>query len=141
MDSLLFEIVKKVGVQIIIDIIMSRASGQLNTYRSLNENIEKLKSEMESLNCKMEVVEEEIQREEVVRGKKRKREVELWLRNVKKTQNKVHSIEEGLQGQSWISRYSFAPHVEKKITKVINLKKEGVFLKGLELDPITDGVD
>ncbi|XXG39602.1 hypothetical protein AAC387_Pa01g0526 [Persea americana] len=137
MDSVFFEMVKMVGAQTIID-MMNKAWGQLNHYRNLNENVEKLKSEIEGLSCQMEDVEEELRREEILRGKKRKSEVALWLQNVKKTKNEVHSIEEELQGQRWISRYSLAPHVEKKITKVVNLKKEGIFSNGLVVDPMTD---
>lgn len=137
MGSVFTEIVKMVGAQTIVD-MLNKAWGQLNRYRSVNENVEQLKREMEWLSCQMEDVEEELHREEILRGKKRKSEVDLWLRNVKKTKNEVQSIEEGLEGQSWITRYNLAPHVEKKITKVVDLKKEGVFSNGLVIDPIID---
>ncbi|XP_077243279.1 disease resistance protein At4g27190-like [Tasmannia lanceolata] len=108
-----------------------------NYIRNLERNKGVLRSKMDELSSRENDVKTELDREEVQHGKKRKREVELWLEGVKKIKNEVHEIEEKIgEERRWFPRYRLGALVAKKITDVVEIQEKGRFDEALVLDPL-----
>ncbi|XP_058073196.1 disease resistance protein At4g27190-like [Magnolia sinica] len=105
---------------------------------SLKENVENLKRKMEELKSLKNDVKTELRRGEIQVGKKRKREVNLWLKNVNRITKEVHSIEEELQERRWFLRSNLGMLVAKAIEEVIKLQEKHKLFNGLLLDLLQD---
>ncbi|RWR90800.1 putative disease resistance protein isoform X1 [Cinnamomum micranthum f. kanehirae] len=105
--------------------------------QSLKENEDILDKRIEELSCRESDVREDLEREKLQYGKMPKREVELWLKNVQNTKDKVHDIKQKLGEVSWTHiqlRMHLAKEVEEKIKEAVELKENGRFQEGLVVD-------
>ncbi|XXG57971.1 hypothetical protein AAC387_Pa04g0406 [Persea americana] len=81
--------------------------------RNLERDMKSLREETDKLSAQEEDVMTEVEREEVEKGKKRKREVDVWLENVKRFKKEVDGAEENVrEKRGWISRYKLTKHIE-----------------------------
>ncbi|RWR97957.1 putative disease resistance protein isoform X1 [Cinnamomum micranthum f. kanehirae] len=105
--------------------------------QSLKDNEDILDKRIEELSCRESDVREDLEREKLQYGKMPKREVELWLKNVQNTKDKVHDIKQKLGEVSWTHiqlRMHLAKEVEEKIKEAVELKENGRFQEGLVVD-------
>ncbi|RWR90808.1 disease resistance-like protein isoform X3 [Cinnamomum micranthum f. kanehirae] len=105
--------------------------------QSLKENEDILDKRIEELSCRESDVRADLEREKLQYGKMPKREVELWLKNVQNTKDKVHDIKQKLGEVSWTHiqlRMHLAKEVEEKIKEAVELKENGRFQEGLVVD-------
>uniref|UniRef100_A0A5B7BTF0 Putative Disease resistance protein n=1 Tax=Davidia involucrata TaxID=16924 RepID=A0A5B7BTF0_DAVIN len=108
--------------------------------RQLDEKMKTLKSKLEHLSCRETDVNAELEAAESRSGKKRKNEVENWLRNVERKKNEFQRLEQEVSQSSIFSHYSLGNQAEKMITEVSELFELGTFPRGLLLDiPETKG--
>ncbi|RWR90790.1 LOW QUALITY PROTEIN: putative disease resistance protein isoform X1 [Cinnamomum micranthum f. kanehirae] len=105
--------------------------------QSLKENEDILDKRIEELSCRESDIRADLEREKLQYGKMPKREVELWLKNVQNTKDKVHDIKQKLGEVSWTHiqlRMHLAKEVEEKIKEAVGLKENGRFQEGLVVD-------
>uniref|UniRef100_A0A5B7AXA3 Putative Disease resistance protein RPS2 n=1 Tax=Davidia involucrata TaxID=16924 RepID=A0A5B7AXA3_DAVIN len=112
----------------------------LNYHNQLDEKVQTLNGKMEVL-CSREVdVNEQLVAAEFQPGKKRKREVENWLRNVQSKKHEVQRIDQEVRKMKIFLRAWLGSRVEKKIQEVEELFQQGSFSEGLLLEvPPTRG--
>ncbi|KAJ8754641.1 hypothetical protein K2173_010732 [Erythroxylum novogranatense] len=67
------------------------------------------------------------------RGKKRKREVENWLRNVRRKKTSVEQLEEEVNESNCLTQLRLGRLVEKNIQEVAELVEQGRFPEGLSI--------
>ncbi|RWR91522.1 putative disease resistance protein isoform X1 [Cinnamomum micranthum f. kanehirae] len=104
----------------------------VTNFRNLERDMKGLRAKTDELSAQEEDVMTKVEREEVEKGKKRKREVDVWLENVKRFKKEVDGAEENVrESRGWISGYKLTKHIE-------DLKAEGVQLK--EKNGFPDGV-
>ncbi|RWR90807.1 putative disease resistance protein isoform X1 [Cinnamomum micranthum f. kanehirae] len=111
---------------------------------SLKENEDILDKRIEELSCRERDVRADLEREKLQYGKTPKREVELWLKNVQNTKDKVHDIKQKLGEVSWTHirlRRHLAKEVEEKIKKAVELKENGRFQEGLVVDLLVGSIE
>ncbi|KAK9286103.1 hypothetical protein L1049_014483 [Liquidambar formosana] len=107
----------------------------LNYKRILDENIETLKRKMEELRSREEDIDAELTKAQHLGGKKRKKEVETWLKNVQHKKREVHQhIEQKVGQRRYFSRSWFLRIVEKNTREVAELIEKGRFSEGLLTD-------
>ncbi|KAA8523848.1 hypothetical protein F0562_010271 [Nyssa sinensis] len=112
----------------------------LNYHDRFVENVQTLKRKMEALGCLEEDVNEQLEIEESRSRKKRKREVENWLRNVQTKKNEVQRIDQEVRETKIFLRPLLGSRIEKNIREVDELRQEGSFSEGLLLEaPQTKG--
>ncbi|RWR97986.1 disease resistance-like protein [Cinnamomum micranthum f. kanehirae] len=112
--------------------------------QSLKENEDILDKRIEELSCRESDVREDLEREKLQYGKMPKREVELWLKNVQNTKDKVHDIKQKLREVSWTHiqlRMHLAKEVEEKIKEAVELKENGRFREGLVVDLLVGSIE
>ncbi|RWR90802.1 LOW QUALITY PROTEIN: putative disease resistance protein isoform X1 [Cinnamomum micranthum f. kanehirae] len=105
--------------------------------QSLKENGDILDKKIEELSCREIDVQTDLETTKLQYGKKPKREVELWLKNVQNIKDKVHDIKQKLGEVSWTHiqlRMHLAKEVEEKIKEAVELKENGRFQEGLVVD-------
>ncbi|RWR90814.1 putative disease resistance protein isoform X1 [Cinnamomum micranthum f. kanehirae] len=105
--------------------------------QSLKENEDILDKRIEELSCRESDVRAKFRKRKLQYGKMPKREVELWLKNVQNTKDKVHDIKQKLGEVSWTHiqlRMHLAKEVEEKIKEAVELKENGRFQEGLVVD-------
>ncbi|XP_058105857.1 probable disease resistance protein At1g61300 [Magnolia sinica] len=102
--------------------------------RSLEKNLDLLRTEMQELGSRQTDVIIALNTAKVVDGKKPKAEVSLWLENVEKIISQMTKIEEDYRevGRDFLrSRVALGNLVLKKIEEVVKLKEQGRFSEGL----------
>ncbi|KAA8526861.1 hypothetical protein F0562_008910 [Nyssa sinensis] len=116
----------------------------LNYHNHLEEKVRTLERKMKVLYSRETDVNEQLENGEFQSGKKRKREVENWLRNVQSKKNEVQRIDQEVQEMKMylrtLLRVWMGSRVEKNIKEVEELLQEGSFPEGLLLEvPPTRG--
>ncbi|XXG57981.1 hypothetical protein AAC387_Pa04g0413 [Persea americana] len=102
--------------------------------RNLERDMKSLREETDKLSAQEEDVMTEVEREEVEKGKKRKREVDVWLENVKRFKKEVDGTEENVrEKRGWISRYKLTKHIEDLKAEVVQLKEKNGFSDGVAI--------
>ncbi|KAJ8616934.1 hypothetical protein MRB53_013120 [Persea americana] len=102
--------------------------------RNLERDMKSLREETDKLSAQEEDVMTEVEREEVEKGKKRKREVDVWLENVKRFKKEVDGAEENVrEKRGWISRYKLTKHIEDLKAEVVQLKEKNGFSDGVAI--------
>ncbi|RWR90798.1 putative disease resistance protein isoform X1 [Cinnamomum micranthum f. kanehirae] len=112
--------------------------------QSLKENGDILDKKIEELSCREIDVQTDLETAKLQYGKKPKREVELWLKNVQNIKDKVHDIKQKLGEASWTHiqfRMNLAKEVEEKIKEAVELKENGRFHEGLLVDLLVGSVE
>ncbi|XP_058088864.1 disease resistance protein RFL1-like [Magnolia sinica] len=128
--GMLFEVVKNVWEPF---------AEQLKYLKSLPENMEILRSKTEELSSQQNDVKMELDRAEVRQGKKRKRDVEVWLKNVETITKDVRNIEDKLgEEERYLPRLRLGKLVVKKIEEVTELQQKGRFSDGLLMDAMPE---
>ncbi|KAJ8616920.1 hypothetical protein MRB53_013106 [Persea americana] len=102
--------------------------------RNLERDMKSLREETDKLSAQEEDVMIEVEREEVEKGKKRKREVDVWLENVKRFKKEVDGTEENVrEKKGWISRYKLTKHIEDLKAEVVQLREKNGFSDGVAI--------
>ncbi|XXG57977.1 hypothetical protein AAC387_Pa04g0409 [Persea americana] len=102
--------------------------------RNLERDMKSLREETDKLSAQEEDVMTEVEREEVEKGKKRKREVDVWLENVKRFKKEVDGAEENVrEKRGWISHYKLTKHIEDLKAEVVQLKEKNGFSDGVAI--------
>ncbi|CAL5335898.1 unnamed protein product [Camellia sinensis] len=107
---------------------------QLSSIHSLDENMQTLRIKLEELSCRETDINSELENVELLSGKKRKREVQNWLRNVEKKKFEVQTIEHELGERRIFSQVKLGKRVKKMIGDVADLVQQGQFPEGLVID-------
>ncbi|KAL5537633.1 hypothetical protein UlMin_043583 [Ulmus minor] len=108
----------------------------LNYQRQVGEKERTLIREMESLCSVRQDNLDTLRNEELQPGKKRKREVETWLRNVERKKNEVQEMEREIVVTQYLWRPFLNNRLEKKIEEVKDLSQHGKSFDGLVMhDP------
>ncbi|XP_058105902.1 disease resistance protein At4g27190-like [Magnolia sinica] len=105
--------------------------------RSLEDNLDLLRTEMQELGSRQTDVIISLNTAKVVDGKKPKAEVSLWLENVEKITSQMTKIEEDCKevGRDFLrSRVALGNLVIKKIEEVVKFKEKCRFSEGLLAD-------
>ncbi|XP_058105865.1 putative disease resistance protein At4g10780 [Magnolia sinica] len=108
--------------------------------RSLEENLDLLRTEMQELDSRQTDLIIALHKANVEDGKKPKAEVSLWLENVDKITSQMTKIEEDcrVRRDSLASRVQLGNLVIKKIEEVMKLKEKGQFSEGLLADLLSE---
>ncbi|KAI7988481.1 Disease resistance protein RFL1 [Camellia lanceoleosa] len=106
---------------------------QVSRYSGQDEMIQKLRSNIEALIRQAADIKKELERAEFRSGKKRKHEVENWLRNVEWTKNKVQNLDQEVGGRK-ISSLLLGNRVDKLNGEIAELREQGRFPRGLLFD-------
>ncbi|KAL2331495.1 hypothetical protein Fmac_019076 [Flemingia macrophylla] len=100
-------------------------------FNSFNDNVQGLEMKLEEL-CSLEYdINKELEFAELQQGKKRKREVENWLRNVQRKKIEVHGIVRALRDAGVLRHIKLTIQVKKLTEQVTDLVERGRFPKGL----------
>ncbi|KAL7188833.1 hypothetical protein ACSBR1_038650 [Camellia fascicularis] len=96
---------------------------QVSRYSGQDEMIQKLRSNIEALICQAADISKELEEAEFRSGKKRKHEVENWLRNVEWTENKVQNLDQEVGGRK-ISSLFIGNRVDKLNGEIAELRQQ-----------------
>ncbi|KAH7843916.1 hypothetical protein Vadar_022338 [Vaccinium darrowii] len=107
---------------------------QLSSIFKLDENMQTLASKLEVLSCQETDINSELKNAELLKGKKRKREVENWLKNIEQKRSEVQTIEQELGERRIFSRVKYGKRVKKMIEEVEDLVQQGRFPEGIMID-------
>ncbi|XP_057948697.1 probable disease resistance protein At4g27220 [Malania oleifera] len=116
-----------------MDILWSCTKG-LGKYVNLDEKMQNLKRKLELLEVREADKSIEVQNLEFQTGRKRKREVENWLRNVQSKKDEVRSLEQEVHGSIFLSRIHLGNQIEKTTQEVEELLEQGKFAEGFTVD-------
>ncbi|XP_057948731.1 probable disease resistance protein At1g15890 [Malania oleifera] len=116
-----------------MDILWSCTEG-LGKYVNLDEKMQNLKWKLELLEVRAADKSIEVQNLEFQTGRKRKREVENWLRNVQSKKDEVRSIEQEVHGSIFLSCIHLGNQIEKTTQEVEELLEQGKFAEGFTVD-------
>ncbi|KAF3453632.1 hypothetical protein FNV43_RR04073 [Rhamnella rubrinervis] len=106
----------------------------LNYHKQLDEKVKTLNRKKDNLSALEEDVKTGLEHAELKPGKKRKREVEIWFRDVQSKKNDVLSVERQIGEGRLLLRPWLERRVEKTIQEVDELCDRGKFPEGLILD-------
>ncbi|KAL5986862.1 hypothetical protein ACLOJK_015196 [Asimina triloba] len=111
----------------------------LSHLRNLQENMEILRSKTEELTSRENNVKRELHEAEIRQGKKRKRDVEVWLKNVETITNEITSIEEKVEEEKrYLPRLRLAKAIATKIEVINDMQQKGQFPNGLLMDAVVE---
>ncbi|XAR56586.1 hypothetical protein NMG60_11037132 [Bertholletia excelsa] len=116
------------------DIVGSFLWQQINSGYRLDEYMQTLGKKLEELSCRETDINSELEKAEILTGRKRKREVENWLRNVEKKRHEIQSIEQELGDRGLFSRIKLGNRAKKMIGEMEHLVQQGSFPEGLIVD-------
>ncbi|KAI6690384.1 hypothetical protein NL676_027212 [Syzygium grande] len=105
----------------------------IKNYTGLDQKMQTLLCERDKLTGKEDDVVSQVKNEESKLGRKRKREVDDWLRDVKRTKAKVSCLEREVADRRWYSHVNLVNRVKELIKQVDELQKQGEFTCGLTL--------
>lgn len=107
----------------------------ISNYCNLNKKMHKLKRKLEDLSSREVDIISELEYAESLSLKKRKREVENWLVNVKRKRDEVQIMEQAVQQERRLRPHvQLGKCVEELTGEVTELLQQGRFCKGLILD-------
>ncbi|EOY12658.1 LRR and NB-ARC domains-containing disease resistance protein, putative [Theobroma cacao] len=116
-----------------VEVIRSFGVPYINHHRKLEDYMNEFRGNVNSLNSRKRDLELKMKAEERC-GKKMKKEVENWLKDVEKANNEVKNIEEKFHSVSFLSRGRLGSFVCQNIEKVNKIYQEGSFLDGVAID-------
>lgn len=100
-------------------------------FNSFSDNGQALEMKLEEL-CSLEYdINKELEIAELQQGKKRKREVENWLRKVQRKKIEVYGMVQELRDGGVLRHLKFTVQVKKLTGQVTDLVESGTFPKGL----------
>ncbi|KAL3736194.1 hypothetical protein ACJRO7_025189 [Eucalyptus globulus] len=105
----------------------------IKSYTGLGQKMQTLLCELDKLTGKEDEVVSQVKNEECKLGRKRKRDVDDWLRDVKRTKARVSCLEQEVADRRWYSYVNLVNHVNELIKQVDELQKQGEFTCGLTL--------
>ncbi|XP_014524058.1 probable disease resistance protein At4g27220 [Vigna radiata var. radiata] len=103
----------------------------LDGFNGFNDNVQMLEMKLEELCCLEHDINRELEIEELEHGKKRKREVENWLRNVKRKKTEVHGMVQELRDCGMFRHLKLNVQVRKLTGQVTDLVARGRFPGGI----------
>ncbi|KAE9444773.1 hypothetical protein C3L33_23329, partial [Rhododendron williamsianum] len=114
-------------------------------YNGLEGNMRNLKRKMENLSAQENDINAEISRAERQPWKRRKKEVEVWLKDVPQLKDDVQRLEQGVVGErnAWnvIPRARLGKHIFQKVQEAAELQEKGKSFNDLLVDDFpTDGL-
>ncbi|XXG59697.1 hypothetical protein AAC387_Pa04g1735 [Persea americana] len=105
--------------------------------RSVEHELKSLRERTNMLSEREQDVMMELERKEVEQGMKRKREVDIWLQNVKRVKSEVDSVEEKVREErGWIQRCRLGMHIADVETEVVQLQERSGFSDGVAMEPL-----
>ncbi|KAE9456453.1 hypothetical protein C3L33_11664, partial [Rhododendron williamsianum] len=115
---------------------------QLGSIFKLDENMQTLRRKLEELSSQETDINSESKNAELlIKGKKRKREVENWLKNVEQKRSEVQTIEQRLGERRFYSHVKYGKRVKNMIGEVDVLVQQGRFPEGIMIDACETRVD
>ncbi|PON68468.1 NB-ARC domain containing protein [Trema orientale] len=108
----------------------------LNYLNEFDEKVKTLRRKQEVLSSIEDDINETLKGAEFETGKKRKREVEIWLENVKRRKENVQSIEQEITEKKYFLRPWLGSCIDRNLQEVQELCEQGQFPEGLFLDVI-----
>ncbi|TYG47478.1 hypothetical protein ES288_D11G341900v1 [Gossypium darwinii] len=104
--------------------------------KGIDQNVNNLKRKRDQLNGQKEDIESRIKSE--LRPRKRvKKEVELWIENVKRIDREIPNLESKVRGSSFFSRGFLVKNVRKKEEEVEELLEKGRFSDDLVVNDLS----
>lgn len=123
--------------------ILSAIYGILQTVgkvRGLQEKMDALELDMRMVSAQKADISDQLEQEERRPLKKRKREVDVWMRYVESVQDQVRDLKRKVKEEPFMSRLNLENQVCALATQVDKLHERGRFDKGLTLDVQPAGV-
>ncbi|XP_074311067.1 disease resistance protein At4g27190-like [Silene latifolia] len=101
----------------------------------VRQKVQILKNNWDWLSARECDVRTELENAEIQPGKKRRREVDVWLRHVTVKRTEVESISSEVEGQEFLlSKSELNGRIERASEEIKDLLHHGTFLNGLTLD-------
>ncbi|XP_021288909.1 probable disease resistance protein At1g61300 isoform X2 [Herrania umbratica] len=116
-----------------VEVIRSFGAPYINHHRKLEDYMNELRGNVNSLNSRKRDLELKMEAEDRC-GKKMKKEVENWVKDVEKVGNEVKNIEEKFLSVSFWSRGHLGSLVCQNIEKVNKIYQQGSFSDGVAVD-------
>lgn len=105
--------------------------------RNVEHELKSLRERTNMLSEREQDVMMELERKEVEQGMKRKRQVDIWLQNVKRVKTEVDSVEEKVREETgWIQRCRLGMHIADVVTEVVQLQERSGFSDGVAMEPL-----
>uniref|UniRef100_A0A2N9I9W9 Uncharacterized protein n=1 Tax=Fagus sylvatica TaxID=28930 RepID=A0A2N9I9W9_FAGSY len=117
----------------VVGSIISSMAEYSNYHKDADEHVKNLQRKWEVLESRKEDIESRLEAE-LRRGKKQKKEVELWLGEVLKIKDEIN-IEQVPARWKFLSRMRMGECASKKIGEMEELYQRGVFIDSLVVDP------
>ena len=105
--------------------------GLLSRYSNIDDNVRMLKVKLEELCSRETDINKELDHAELQQGRKRKREVDNWLRNVQRKKFEVYGIEQELRDGGLLIHLKSTGRVKKLTRQVAELVERSRFPEGL----------
>ncbi|GMN30072.1 hypothetical protein TIFTF001_041399 [Ficus carica] len=106
----------------------------LNYVKEQDEKVKILKRKLDALSSVQEDVRDALKAAEIQPGKKRKREVETWLKDVDAKKTDIQKIERDVRNKRYLLWPLPDKSIERNLQEVKDLHKKGQFSEGLVLD-------
>uniref|UniRef100_A0A2N9EX05 NB-ARC domain-containing protein n=1 Tax=Fagus sylvatica TaxID=28930 RepID=A0A2N9EX05_FAGSY len=107
---------------------------QLSYCNSLDQKMQKLKRKLKDLSSREADVNKELEYAESISLKKRRQQVENWLKNVERIKSQVQSMEQALGERRLLGRVQLGKRVEELTGEVTQLVDQGNFPVGLTFE-------
>ncbi|KAL5549280.1 hypothetical protein UlMin_004511 [Ulmus minor] len=103
-------------------------------FESLDEKMHRLKRKVEILQSKEDDITEELEYAETLSVKKRRKEVDTWLKHVGILKDQVHQIEQEVQERRWYTYSKLQNRADQFAMEATELIQNGKFSEGLTLE-------
>ncbi|XP_062077965.1 probable disease resistance protein At1g52660 [Humulus lupulus] len=107
-----------------------------NYLKEADDKVNFLERKQEKLNCLEEDTKEKLKDAELKSGKKRKREVDTWLRNVVMKRKEVEDIKQQHAKRKYFLQPWLGNRIDRNLEEMQQLCEQGQFSEGLFLDVI-----
>ncbi|KAF8043084.1 hypothetical protein BT93_A1431 [Corymbia citriodora subsp. variegata] len=101
---------------------------------AVKAKMDALERNMETVSAKKADMSDQLEQEERRPGKKRKREVDLWMQRAVSLEDQVHELGGKVKGRRFFSHLMLAHQARGLATEVDKLHEKGRFDNGLALD-------
>ncbi|KAL5549279.1 hypothetical protein UlMin_004510 [Ulmus minor] len=103
-------------------------------FESLDEKMHRLKRKVEILQSREDDITEELEYAETLSVKKRRKEVDTWLKHVGILKDQVHQIEQEVTERRWYTYSKLQNHADQFAMEATELIQNGKFSEGLTLE-------
>ncbi|KAF8043086.1 hypothetical protein BT93_A1433 [Corymbia citriodora subsp. variegata] len=107
---------------------------KVSYFYGVRAKVDALERNMETVSAKKADMSHQLEQKERRPGKKRKREVDLWMQRAVSLEDQVHELGRKVKERPFFSRLMLAHQVRGLATEVDKLHEKGRFTNGLTLD-------